>query len=67
MANESTDYIASSLNLPSKSPRRHVLAARRIERSLASRPNDISVIEFVPDALPSKDQARSITQNLDII
>jgi putative transposase len=44
-------YRLEGLNLRSKKPRRHVMAARRVERPLASRPNEIWAMDFVSDAL----------------
>jgi putative transposase len=44
-------YRIDGLNLRSKRPRRHVTAARRVERPQASQPNEIWAMDFVSDAL----------------
>lgn len=49
------------LNLRAKWPRRHVMAARRVERPLATRPNDIWAMDFVSDALFNGQRFRSLT------
>ncbi len=43
-------YREEGLNLRTKRPRRHVMAARRVERPLAQRPNEIWSMDFVSDA-----------------
>ena len=43
-------YRMEGLNLRAKRPRRHVMAARRVERPLASQPNEIWAMDFVSDA-----------------
>jgi len=54
-------YRLEGLNLRSKRPRRHVMAARRIERPLASRPNEIWAMDFVSDALFNGKRFRALT------
>ena len=44
-------YRLKSLNLRAKRPRRHVIAARRVERPLPSRTNEIWAMDFVSDTL----------------
>ena len=44
-------YRLEGLNLRASRPRRHVMASRRVERPLASRPNEIWAMDFVSDAL----------------
>ncbi len=44
-------YRHEGLNLRGQRPRRHVMAARRVEPPLASRPNEIWAMDFVSDAL----------------
>jgi putative transposase len=41
-------YREEGLNLRTKRPRRHVMAARRVERPLAQRPNEIWAMELPP-------------------
>lgn len=45
----------------SKRPRGHVMAARRVERPLASRPNEICAMDFVSDALFNGRRFRALT------
>ena len=54
-------YRMEGLNLRAKRPRRHVMAARRLERSLASRPNEIWAMDFVSDALFDGKRFRALT------
>jgi putative transposase len=49
------------LNLRSKRPRRQVTAARRVERPLASQPNEIWAMDFVSDALFNGKRFRALT------
>lgn len=51
----------TGLNLRSKKPRRHVLAARRVEWPLASRPNEIWAMDFVSDVLFNWKCVRALT------
>ena len=44
-------YQLEGLSLRHKRPRRHVTAARRTERTMASRPNEQWSMDFVSDAL----------------
>jgi hypothetical protein len=44
-------YRKEGLNLRTKRPRRHVRAARRVERRLAQRPNESWAMDFVSDGL----------------
>lgn len=54
-------YRMEGLNLRAKRPRRHVMAARRVERPLASRPNEIWAMDFVSDALFNGRRFRALT------
>lgn len=54
-------YRVEGLNLRAKRPRRHVMAARRVERPLASRPNEIWAMDFVSDALFNGRRIRALT------
>jgi putative transposase len=54
-------YRMEGLNLRAKHPRRHVMAARRVERPLASRPNEIWAMDFVSDALFNGRRFRALT------
>jgi len=54
-------YRMEGLNLRAKRPRRHVMAARRVERPLASRPNEIWAMDFVSDALFNSKRFRALT------
>jgi putative transposase len=54
-------YRIDGLNLRSKRPRRHVMAARRVERPLASQPNEIWAMDFVSDALFNGKRFRALT------
>ena len=49
------------LNLRTKRPRHHVMAARRAERPLVSRPNEIWAMDFVSDALFNGKPFRALT------
>ena len=53
-------YRMDGLNLPAKRPRRHVMAARRVERPLATRPNEIWATDFVSDTLSGGKCFRSL-------
>lgn len=44
-----------------KRPRRHVMAARRVDRPLATRPNEIWAMDFVSDALFNGKRFGSLT------
>ena len=54
-------YREEGLNLRTKRPRRHVMAARRVERPLASKPNEIWAMDFVSDALFNGKRFRALT------
>jgi len=54
-------YRMEGLNLRPKRPRRHIMAARRVERPLASRPNEIWAMNFVSDALFNGKRFRALT------
>ncbi len=54
-------YRMDGLNLRAKRPRRHVMAARRVDRPLATRPNEIWAMDFVSDALFNGKRFRSLT------
>ena len=54
-------YREEGLNLRTKRPRRHVMAARRVERPLAQRPNEIWAMDFVSDALFNGKRFRALT------
>lgn len=54
-------YRMDGLNLRAKRPRRHVMAARRVECPLATRPNEIWAMDFVSDALFNGKRFRSLT------
>ena len=54
-------YRLEGLNLGAKRPRRHVMAARRVERPLASRPNEIWAMDFVSDTLFNGRRFRALT------
>ena len=54
-------YRMDGLNLRAKRPRRHVMAARGVERPLATRPNEIWAMDFVSDALLNGKRFRSLT------
>jgi putative transposase len=49
------------LNMRAKRPRRHVTAARRVERPLASGPNEMWEMGFVSDALFNGKRFRALT------
>ncbi len=54
-------YRMESWNLRAKRPRRHVMASRRVERALASRPNEIWAMDFVSDTLFNGRRFRALT------
>lgn len=54
-------YREEGLNLRTKRPRRHVMAARRVEQPLASKPNEIWAMDFVSDALFNGKRFRALT------
>ena len=54
-------YRLEGLNLRAKRPRRHVMAARRVERPLPSRTNEIWAMDFVSDALFNGKRFRALT------
>lgn len=54
-------YRLEGLNLRAKRPRRHVMAARRVERPLPSHRNEVRAMDFVPDALLNGERFRALT------
>jgi len=54
-------YRLEGLNLRSKRPRRHVMAARRLEHLTACRPNQVWAMDFVSDALFNGKRFRALT------
>ncbi|TDW64830.1 putative transposase [Novosphingobium sp. PhB55] len=54
-------YRLEGLNLRAKRPRRHVMAARRVERPLPSHRNEIWAKDFVSDALFDGKRFRALT------
>jgi len=54
-------YCEEGLHLRNKRPRRHVSAAHRVERPLASRPNESWSMDFVSDALFDGQRLRALT------
>lgn len=54
-------YLLEGPNLRAKRPRRHVMAARRVDRPLATQPNDIWAMDFVSDALFNGKRFRALT------
>ena len=54
-------YRLERLNLRAKRPRRHVMAARRVERPLPSCANEIWAMDFVSDALFNGRRFRDLT------
>jgi len=54
-------YREEGLNLRAKRPRRHVSAARRLERTLAERANEVWAMDFVSDALFNGKRFRALT------
>jgi putative transposase len=54
-------YRQEGLSLRHKRPRRHVMAARRSERPLATRPNEQWSMDFVSDALFDGRRIRALT------
>lgn len=54
-------YREEGLNLRSKRPRRHVMAAHRLDRLPAARPNQIWAMDFVSDALFNGRRFRALT------
>lgn len=54
-------YRLEGLNLRAKRPRRHVMAARRVERPLPSHRNEIWAMDFVSDALFDGKRFRALT------
>ena len=54
-------YRLEGLNLRAKRPRGHVMAARRVDRPLALRPNEIWAMDFVSDALFNGRRFRALT------
>lgn len=54
-------YREEGLNLRSKRPRRHLMAAHRLDRLPAARPNQIWAMDFVSDALFNGRRFRALT------
>jgi putative transposase len=54
-------YRLEGLSLRRKRPRRHVTAARRTERAIATRPNEQWSMDFVSDALFDGRRIRALT------
>lgn len=54
-------YREEGLSLRTKRPRRHVMAAHRVERPLAQRPNEIWAVDFVSVALFNGKRFRAMT------
>lgn len=54
-------YRLEGLNLRAKRPRRHVMAARRVERPLPSHRNEVWAMDFVSDALFNGKRFRALT------
>ncbi len=54
-------YCQEGLHLRNKRPRRHVSAAHRVERPLASRPNESWSMDFISDALFDGRRLRALT------
>ena len=54
-------YRLEGLSLRHKRPRRHVTAARRMERAMASRPDEQWSMDFVSDALFDGRRIRALT------
>jgi putative transposase len=54
-------YREEGLNLRAKRPRRHVTAARRLERAEITAPNQVWSMDFVSDALFNGKRLRALT------
>jgi len=54
-------YRLEGLSLRRRRPRRHVTAARRVERAIATRPNEQWSMDFVSDALFDGRRIRALT------
>lgn len=54
-------YRLEGLNLRAKRPRRHVMAARRVERPLPAYRNEVWAMDFVSDALFNGKRFRALT------